>query len=249
MKYKNIFLTGGSGVLGSHIRSSGFLGTVKAPGIEDLDITDSDAIEKFIAENDFDAIIHCAALARVRQCEEDPVGAVKANVIGTANLVNAVKKSGRKIRFFHISTDGVYEGVKGNYSEKDPVAPYNTYCWTKLGAETAVNILSDFCIIRTGFFDPDNILYDDAADDVYSSKMPVKDLVKAIVELLESDFVGTVNVGTERKSDYDRMKEFKPDIKVCKFADITKGLNFKLAQDSSMDTSLWKELKEKWQQN
>lgn len=246
MKYKNILLTGASGELGNAIASSGIFPSLLTPSKEILDITKPVTIKEFLYNNDFDAVIHCAALARVKECEENPIKAIETNIIGTSNLVNVAiekeEKSGVKIRFIHMSTDGVYHGTKGNYSENDETTPCSTYGWTKLGAECAVNALSNFCIIRTSFFDPENIKFEDAATDAYSSKVPIDYIVKSILTLLNSGFTGTINVGRERRSDYEHYKEFKLNIKKCKLQDIQKKVNFKMYKDSSMDVSLWKKI-------
>ena len=159
---KSILLTGGTGRLGKAIIESGCFRSLLAPSREALDITKPADINKFFNNNDFDLIIHCAALARMKECQENPAKAIQTNITGTCNLVvetlkkeKSLKKS---IRFIHISTDGVYQGTRGNYNENDETIPYNIYGWTKLGAECAINALSNFCIIRTSFFDPKNIL-------------------------------------------------------------------------------------------
>src|SRR3989338_3140171 len=178
MEYKNILLTGASGELGKAVTNSRLFLYILAPSRQTLDITKPSTIAKFFNNNYFDAVIHCAAMARIKECEENPAKAIETNIIGTSNLVTAVinkeRESGKKIRFVHISTDGVYPGIKGNYSEKDKTMPYNTYGWTKLGAECAVNALSNFCVIRTSFFDPDNMKFKDAATDAYSSKISIR---------------------------------------------------------------------------
>jgi len=249
MKYKNILLTGASGELGKSIVKSNIFSSLLTPSRKVLDITKPETIANFFDNNDFDAVVHCAALARMKECEENPIKAITTNIIGTNNLVNEVLKkeesSNKKIRFIQISTDGVYPGTKGNYSENNETVPYNTYGWTKLGAECAVHTLSDFCIIRTSFFDPEKIEFDDAATDAYSSKVPINYFVNSISLLLNSGFSGTINVGRERRSDYGHYKEFKQDIKECKLDDIQKRISFKLYNDASMDISLWKKIERK----
>jgi len=249
MKYKNALLTGASGELGKAIKSSGIFPSLLTPSREELDITNPDSIKKFFDNNNFNAVIHCAALARRKECEENPVKAIETNILGTSHLVNYLLKeeeaSKKKIRFMHISTDAVYPGTSGNYSEKDETIPYNIYGWTKLGAECAVHALSNFCIIRTSFFDPEKIELNDAAIDAYSSKVPINYFVNSASLLLNSSFVGTINVGKERRSDYEHYKEFKQEIKECKLADIQKKVYFKLYKDSSMDINLWKKIETK----
>lgn len=248
MKYKNILLIGGSGKLGQAIIKSKRFKSLLTPSRDALDITKPKVIEWFFKANCVEAVIHCAALARMVKCEEDPAKAIEANIIGTANLVREIikkeKESKKNIRFIHISTDGVYAGTKGNYSEKDETIPYNKYGWSKLGAECVVNLLSNFCIIRTSFFDPKNIRFDCSATDVYSSKVTLAYLAKAVAKMLESDFIGTINIGSERKSDYELYSEFKPSLQKCKIKDILKTVSFPMAHDSSMDCSLWDKIQE-----
>lgn len=248
MKHGNILLTGGSGTLGKHIIKSGYFRNIFAPGHSEMDITNQAAVEKFFLQNGFDAVIHCAALARISECEKEPERAMLINAVGTNNIVVAtIKKEAeigrkRKIRFIHISTDGVYQGTKGNYSETDTAIPYNKYGWTKLAAEAAINVLANFCIIRTRFLDPKNIKYDTYATDSYTSVIPVDELVKAIAIMVASEFVGTINIGGQKVSDYDAYKRYKPTIKPCKFEDIQGKTPFKLSKDASMNVSLWKKI-------
>ncbi len=246
-KYKKIFLTGGAGALGSHLLRNMKELEVFAPDIETLNIYDRGAVNSFFTENDFDAIIHCAAMARLSECDTNPLGAIESNIIGTANLVmEAMKKEkqvGKNIRFIHISTDGVYPGIKGKYSEEDATIPYTKYGWTKLGAETSVRLLPDFCIIRTRFFDPKNISFSESATDIFTSKIPISELVDSILYLLQSRFIGVINIGGKRISDFEMNRLYKPDIKPCLAADILKDVSFKLHKDIAMDVSLWEKIK------
>ena len=249
MKYKNILVIGSSGKLGQAIVNSGYFSSILTPSSKIVDITKPKTIENYFENTDIDSIINCAALARMKECEENPIKAIETNIVGTCNLVIEVikkeNKSKKKIRFLHISTDGVYSGTRGNYSEMDETIPYNKYGWTKLGAECAVNLLSNFCIIRTSFFNPNDIKFQKSAVDAYSSKITMDDLVKAIAVMLNNDFVGTINIGSKKKSDYERYRFFKPSIKKCKLKDILKTVNFAMASDSSMDCALWKKIEQK----
>jgi len=246
MKSKKLLLTGGTGTLGHAIINSGCFPDLLAPSRDALDVTDESSVSNFFKKNEIITIIHCAAAARMLECETNPANAISTNMIGACNLVKEVlrikKEENRDIRFIYISTDGVYPGAKGRYSEKDGALPYNKYGWTKLGGECAVNLLKNFCIIRTSFFDPDNIRFDESAGDAYSSKMPVKNLAQAVCLLSGSSFVGTINVGDERKSEYDRYRKFKPSIARCRLKDILKQVPFTLVKDASLDTKLWKKV-------
>ena len=155
MEYKKILLTGGSGTLGSAILKSRLFQNVLFPSHNELDISNKDSVSKFFQNNEIDALIHCAANTNIQECEENPIKAIETNIKGTYNLVKEVLKKDKRIRFIHISTDGVYNRTEGNYSETSPTIPFDKYGWTKLGAECSVNSLSNFCIIRASFFDLD----------------------------------------------------------------------------------------------
>ena len=241
-EHKIVLLTGSSGKLGTAIVHSNTRFTLLKPSSNELDITNQKKIKDYFNKYNFSAIIHCAAMARMGQCEKNPMDAIKVNIIGTANLVNATIMKGN-IRFIHISSDGVYYCDRGNYKENDETIPYNIYGWTKLGAETAVSILKDYCILRTGFFDPEDIPFPDAGIDVFSSKLTINELAKSILFFLSSKFYGVINIGHERKSDYERYKKFKPSIKKSTYKEIQKSLRFKYPKDSSLDITLWRKIK------
>src|SRR4030042_1870200 len=111
---RSILLTGGSGTLGQSIINSTLFENLKAPDIKELNITNSQSIDDYLNSNEIDAVIHCAALARMSECEKNPISAIETNIIGTSNLVISVLKTAleknKVIRFVYISTDGVYEG-------------------------------------------------------------------------------------------------------------------------------------------
>ena len=244
--YKNILLTGASGQLGQGIVNSGIFPRLLTPGLEDFDITKPPILAQYFAQHEFDAVIHCAALARIVGCEKNPVQAIETNIVGTSHLVNAVldkeNQQKKKIRFVHISTDGVYPCTRGRYREEDETIPYSKYGWTKLGAECAVNLLSDFCIIRTNFFDPSKQRFASSATDLFTSKVPVNYLVNAIRILLFSGYIGVINVGGKRQSDYARYKPHNPSLKPCRRVSIVREIHTPLAEDASLNIQRWKKI-------
>ena len=68
-------------------------------------------------------------------------------------MSNYKTNSKNSIKLIHISTDGVYPSIKGNYKENSYLKPYNIYGWTKLCSENIVKSLKNFVIIRTRFFE------------------------------------------------------------------------------------------------
>ena len=77
--------------------------------IDELDITDLSAVEKFVTENKPDVIINSAAMTNVDGCETMQDVAFKVNAIGVRNLAMAAKKIGAKL--IHVSTDYVFAGA------------------------------------------------------------------------------------------------------------------------------------------
>lgn len=245
-KIHNILLTGSTGQLGSYLTASNLFSNILTPPRKILNLLEPLSIKNYFHTHSFDAIIHTAAIARMRQAQKDPILAMQTNIMGTCQLVKETirKEKIRKkpIRFIYISTDGVYSSTHGYYKETDPTIPYNYYGWTKLGGECSVNLLKNFCIIRTRFFDPSKILFKEYTCDSYNSNLKINELAHTIAKLLYSNFTGTINIGAERSSDYARFKKLKPSIKPCRLKDIQKKTSFMLSRDASLDCSLWKSI-------
>lgn len=156
---KKILITGGAGFIGSHVVRRfvtkypnyqifnldvlTYAGNLE--NIADIennfnytfikgDIVDEQFITTLFETHQFDGILHLAAESHVDRSIEDPLSFVKTNVIGTMNLLNAVRKQwkGNEAgkRFYHISTDEVYGslGAEGLFTETtayDPNSPYS----------------------------------------------------------------------------------------------------------------------------
>lgn len=244
-KNKKILLIGGSGQLGTAIINSKIFSYITFPNKKKLNLLNKSSIKKFLNKN-FDLIINCAAKARIALCEKNPLEAYKVNVIGILNLVKEIqtynKNKNKVIKLIHISTDGVYASVKGNYSERDIPKPYNIYGYTKLLSELIVQKLSKYIIIRTRFFDKNRIRFKTAATDIFTSSIELNLLIKKIKIISEINFNGIINIGDKRRSDYINYKKFNKSIKPCKKKDISKNLNFEIASDASMNLSLYNKL-------
>jgi len=74
----------------------------------------------------------------------------------------------------------------------------------------------------------------------------IKKLTKEIKNISSTNFIGTINIGDKRRSDFLNYKKFKSKIKPCYRADIMKNLNFQIAKDSSMNLNLLKKIKKKY---
>ena len=102
-----------------------------------LDLGDAGAVQAFAAQHRIDACIHAAAISNEAYARPDPLGAIAANVGGTANLLEAARLSGWR-RFVLISTGSVFSLVSDATKpilEDQETAPQNVYSTTKRGAE------------------------------------------------------------------------------------------------------------------
>jgi len=110
--------------------------------IEDFDITDRVATERFIADYRPDAIIHCSAYTAVDRAEDDALRCMAVNADGTSNVADVASKIGAKIMY--ISTDYVFPGTgERAYEPDDPTGPLSVYGKSKLAGEAAVRSACD----------------------------------------------------------------------------------------------------------
>jgi len=100
----------------------------------DLDLTDRTNVERTWQSIKPNAVIHCAALSRTKDCEQDPEQARRINVEVTAHLAQL----SQDIPFIFLSSGEVFDGRTGWYGEMDEPNPINVYGQTKLEAEQAV---------------------------------------------------------------------------------------------------------------
>lgn len=97
------------------------------------------------------AVIHCAAMTDVERCQAHPEAAVRHNTTASRHVAQAAKAVGA--RLVHISTESVFDGLRGDYRESDAPAPLNTYARTKRDAEIEVlAILPSAAVVRTTLY-------------------------------------------------------------------------------------------------
>jgi dTDP-4-dehydrorhamnose reductase len=113
-----------------------------------LDITDQDKIIQILQEIKPDRIIHLAAMTDVDQCETQQELAILLNAKSTEILAKQAAK--QNIFFVYVSTDYVFDGIKGMKKEDDSTNPLGFYGKSKLEGEFTLNKLaSSWCIART----------------------------------------------------------------------------------------------------
>jgi dTDP-4-dehydrorhamnose reductase len=143
------WVTGAAGVIGSELIRSASIWVpdwdVKGLTREDVSLLDSVAVTAAYHEQQPDVIIHCAAISRPVDCDRDPALARDTNVGATKLLAELAADK----HLIYLSTDLVYDGVKGNYVEEDPANPLQLYGQTKLAGEDAVRCIQNHTVIRT----------------------------------------------------------------------------------------------------
>ena len=224
-----ILLTGASGLLGKELLKIN--PNIIAATHEAMEITDLGEVLDYIETHEPDVVIHAAAMTDNRLVEKEPYRAVSTNIIGTANVALACMY--HNIRLVYLSTDYVYAGERGNFSEQEPLKPFNLYAWSKLGGECSVVGVENHLIIRTSF--GGNFQYKQAFTDKYSSKDYVDRLAPQIYEAAVSPLTGVLNLGTERKTLFDHAKERNPDVIPVKLSET----NFFTPIDTSLNLQRW----------
>ncbi len=100
-------------------------------------VSDARGLERLFMEIQPQAVIHTAAMADIDACERDPEMARRVNIDLTGKLVNLCERTGAKM--VHLSTDTIFDGRKGFYTEEDLPGPVNYYGQTKVEAERLVS--------------------------------------------------------------------------------------------------------------
>ena len=192
-----IIITGKKGLLSQELQKID--NSIEALSSIDFNITDFNIKDKLHNINP-DIIIHAAASTNSKTIEQNPLSAIKTNIIGTAFISEYCIKQNK--RLIYISTDYIYQGTSGNYSETDPILPYNNYAWTKLGGECSARLVLNHLIIRTSF-GSNNFPYSHAWINQIVSKDYVNIIAPMILKAAKSNTNGILNIGTEPKTMFE----------------------------------------------
>lgn len=199
----NVLVTGANGQLGNEMRivSKGSSDRYIFTDVEELDITNRDAVMNFVKKNDIKVVVNCAAYTNVDKAEDDEATAELINAQAVKYLAEACKANNATL--IHISTDYVFGGNEGNTprTEDEPVNPTGAYGRTKLHGEQAIqNIGCNYLIIRTAWLysefgnnfvktmrrltserDKLNVVFDQVGTPTYAL-----DLAEAIMKFIEN---------------------------------------------------------------
>lgn len=188
-----------------------------------VDITDRAALKEVMMAHMPDAIVNTAAMTNVDACETDKKLAHTLNVTLVEHLTRIARQADAHL--VHLSTDYVFDGQEGPYSETDVPAPINYYGKSKLAGENSLLSAGiDHTVIRTNVvYGPSHARPDfvrwviEALDekreitvvtDQYSNPTYVDDLAEAIIKVIERRKTGLYNVsGADYVSRFDFAKK------------------------------------------
>lgn len=230
-----LLITGASGLLGTHLvlEARDALDVVAVShrtalaedGLKSvqIDLLQPEATDELFEHYAPDWVVNCAALTDVDACEQDPEGASALNRDMPEKLARAAGSRG--VKFVHISTDAVFDGKSGDYTENSIPVPVNEYGRSKLEGEQAV-LAADprALVLRTNFFGwspgPKIGLFEwfyrglDAGEprpgfsDVFVSMLSARHLAEWILRLLRSDLHGLYHLASSdcvSKYDFGRL--------------------------------------------
>ncbi len=220
-----VVITGGSGLLGRALlreaskRNITALGTYNRTSRDSgvpMDVTQRDDVRATMARLKPEWIIHAAAMTDVDLCEREPDQAWQANALGTKNVVDAGKECGARVMY--ISTDYVFDGEQGPYTEEDATHPINVYGESKLAGERFAlaephNIVARVCVLY-GPDKPNFVTWVveslragkviNVVNDQYNTPTYTNNCAHALLRLCERHCAGIYHVsGREQLSRYD----------------------------------------------
>ena len=235
MKNNKIIFTGGSGRFGSVLKKNKTKYKVFFPTKKQLDITNYKKSFNYIKKIKPKFLIHAAALSRPMSIHDKNINkSISINIIGTCNIVKICSKFKIKLIFF--STNYLYPSKSGIYKENDSLLPRNTYAWSKLGAESAVQMYKNSLILRICMTEKP-FVHKKAFANMKTNFMFQENLAKNLFKLI--NLKGIINVGGKIQSVYNFAKKHNPQVKKI-FASKSQQKYFPL--NSAMNISKFKKI-------
>ena len=220
---KKILVTGGDGRFANILKEKNTKLNLVFKNKKQLNIMDILSIEKCFKKEKPKIVLHTAGLSRPMNIHERNITkSIDLNIIGTANITKICKKFNIKLIYF--STGYIYDGVKGNFREEDPVKPFNNYGLSKLGGEASVQMYKNSLILRVTMTEKP-FIHKKAFSNVKTNFMFHEDLVEILPKIINQK--GIINVGGPTLSVYEFAKKYNKGVKKIKY----KGKKLPLKQN------------------
>ena len=252
-------ILGSGGQLGSELRKL-YPGAVcyyhSLDGPNFLDFSNLKKLEETILHSKIKWIINADAFTNVDMCEMNKEIAYSVNGMAIKSIVKASIKIGANL--VHISTDYIFDGVKGYYKEFDTPNPLNYYGISKLIGETFAQSYENSIVVRTsGVYGYKNnfpiFVYKNLKEhkqvnvlDGYYSPIHAKNLAKAIKVLINGESFGLYNVAGIRTSRLDLAlkiaRKYNLDESLIHKVDRLDSMKAVRPFDSSLDISITKKI-------
>ena len=209
MSKKKIIVTGGNGRFAHELKKINSNFNFIFRNKKQLNLLSLSSIRKNLETFNPDYILHLAGLSRPMSIHKKNINkSIDLNIIGTCNLVKEVSKL--NIKLIYLSTNYIYPGNSGSYTEQDPIKPWNNYGWSKLGGESAVQMYKNSLILRLCMTEKP-FIHKKAYANVKSNFIFQEDAAKIILRILNKR--GIINVGGSSKTIYNFAKKNNKNIK------------------------------------
>ena len=180
---------------------------------KDIDITEPESAKKYLSDKNFDYIIYSIGIKDIAECEKYPDKAYSINSNGVTNVTKYLKNT----KFVYISTDYVFDGVAGGYSENSLPLPSTVYGQSKLIGEQYSLQYNNSIVARTSGVYGKNCLWlknllislsekkkTVCFSDIYNTPTYAINLAEMIDDVINIDFTGIINLNGDTKNNrYD----------------------------------------------
>jgi len=230
-----VWITGANGLIGNYLVQTAprFAPRwrVRALARADFDLLDFTAARREFQKDQPQLVIHCAAISTVAEAQKNLELARRVNV----EITEFLTELAAEIQFVFFSTDVVFDGRKGNYSETDAPNPIHVYGETKLAAEQIILKNPKHLVVRTsingGISRAGNRGFNEQLwlalqmgqgmtlfTDEFRSPVPAVETARAVWELTQKNCTGIFHVaGAEKLSRFQigqLLVKRRPEIKI-----------------------------------
>jgi dTDP-4-dehydrorhamnose reductase len=174
------WITGAGGLIGNYlVKTAPPQWKARPITRQDFDLLDFTKLHQTFWAERPELIIHCAAISKNPQCDADPTLARRVNCQASINLI----ADAQNIPFVYLSTDLVFDGLKGNYVETDPINPLSVYAKTKASTERVIKD-PKHVVIRTSL----NAGHSPTGDRAFNEEMVAAFRAGRTLNLFEDEF-------------------------------------------------------------